>query len=120
MRMLILASALILLAVPAQSAVVQLKILQPYQAGQSEGNLAAVKGRADIHPDGILPGTDIDLIDNNGRRSFIGFIPKLNEYLFPDLAALNGKTVVMFGVIEFYESLPTTQILRPAQVRLAQ
>jgi hypothetical protein len=120
MKKLVLATVLVLLALPAEAAVVQLKILQPYQAGQNEGGLAAVKGRADIHPDGILPGTDIDLIDDTGRRSFIGFIPKLNEYLFPDLATLNGKTVVMYGVIEFYESLPTTQLLNRAQVRLAQ
>lgn len=54
MKRLVLATALVLLAVPAQAAVVRLKILQPYQAGQDEGGLAAVKGRADIHPDGIF------------------------------------------------------------------
>jgi hypothetical protein len=120
MKQLVLAAALVLLAAPAQAATMQLKILEPYRAGQEQGSLAAVKGRADIHPDGILPGTDIDLIDNTGRRSFIGFIPKLNEYLFPELAALNGKTVVIYGIIEIYQGLPTTQILNRAQVRLAQ
>ena len=112
-------TALILsaLALPAAAATVQLKIRQPYQASQDEGNLSAVRGVARISQDDTHAGTDINLYDSDGRRSFIGFVPKTNEYLFPDLASLDGKAVVLWGVIEIYQSLPATQLLNPDQVR---
>lgn len=112
---LLLAAALAAFATPALA--LRIPIVAPYRAGQAQGNLVAVRGRAMIQPDPSFQGTDVKLVDDTGRVTFIGFIPKLNEYAFPDLAGLNGKTVVMYGIIELYEDLPATQLIYRDQLR---
>jgi hypothetical protein len=115
-KLLLLAVALATTATPAL-AVRRIPIVAAYRAGQAQGNVVAVRGHADIRPDITYQGTDINLIDDAGRVIFVGFIPKLNEYAFPQVAALNGKTVVMYGVIELYRGLPATQLIYRDQLR---
>jgi hypothetical protein len=115
-KLLLLAAALAATATPAL-AVRRIPIVAAYRAGQAQGNVVAVRGHADIRPDITYQGTDINLVDDNGRVIFVGFIPKLNEYAFPQVAGLNGKTVVMYGVIELYRGLPATQLIYRDQLR---
>jgi hypothetical protein len=109
-KLLVLALGLAVIATPVLAAR-RVHIVPAAQAGQSQGNLAAVRGRARIRPDITNQGTDIDLIDANGRVVFVGFIPKLNEYAFPQVAGLDGRTVVMYGIIELYQGVPATQLI---------
>ena len=76
-----------------------------------------MRGRADIQSDSVHPGMDVNLVDDNGRVVFVGFIPKLNEYAFPQIARLNGKMVVMYGIIELYQGRPATQLINGDQLR---
>jgi hypothetical protein len=97
----------------------RIAVMAPYRAGQAQGSVLAVRGRAEIHPDVTYQGIDVDLVDGNGRVVFIGFIPKLNAQAFPHAKALNGRMVVMYGVIEIYHGLPATQLLYRDQLRPA-
>ena len=115
-KLLLLAVALAATTTPAL-AVGHIPIVAPYRAGQAHGSVVAVRGSAEIHPDITYQGTDIDLVDDNGRVTFIGFVPKLNAYAFPQMEGLNGKTVVMYGVIELYLGLPATQLIYGDQLR---
>ena len=115
-KCLLLVVVLAAAATPAL-AVRHIPIVAPYRAGQAQGSVVAVRGHAEIHPDITHSGTDIDLVDDNGHVIFIGFVPKLNEYAFPQMEGLNGKTVVMYGVIEFYRGLPATQLIYRDQLR---
>lgn len=115
-KLLFLALGLAAIATPAL-ATRRIAIVPAALAGRSQGNLAAVRGRAEIQPDIVHQGTDINLRDDNGRLIFVGFIPRLNEYAFPQLAGLNGHTVVMYGVIELYQGVPATQLIYSDQLR---
>ena len=115
-KLLLLAVTLAATATPAL-AVRRITIVAPYRAGQAQGSVVAVRGHAEIRQDNSHPGTDINLVDDKGRVIFIGFVPRLNEYAFPQLENLNGKTVVMYGVIEFYRGVPATQLIYRDQLR---
>jgi hypothetical protein len=115
-KRLLLALALVATATPAL-AVRHIPIVAPYRAGQAQGSVIAVRGLAQMRPDVTHQGTDINLVDDNGRVVFVGFVSKLNEYAFPQMETLNGKTVVMYGVIELYRGLPATQLLYRDQLR---
>ena len=114
-KLLLIAAALAGLSSPALAR--RIVIVDATRAGRDQGNLVAVRGRADIHDDTVHQGTDINLVNENGEVVFIGFIPKLNEYAFPQLAGLNGRTVVMYGVIELYRGRPATQLIYADQLR---
>lgn len=114
-----LAVAFVSAAAPADATPRRIKIVDTRSAGQRQGNLVAVRGRADIHDDPVFQGMDINLIGDDGKVIFIGFIPKLNEYAFPQAASLNGRQVVMYGVIEIYLGLPATQLTFTDQLRPA-
>lgn len=116
-KLVFLALAMAATVTPALCATRHIQIVAPYRAGQAQGNVVAVRGRAQIRPDTVHQGTDVTLINENGHAVFIGFIPKLNEYDFPQLAGLDGKTVVMWGVIEIYQGLPATQLISRDQLR---
>jgi hypothetical protein len=111
-------TALLATATPADAAR-RIKLVDPRTAGQRQGNLVAVRGRADIHADPVFQGTDVDIVGSDGRIQFIGFIPRLNEYDFPQAAALNGKQVVMYGIVEIYLGMPATQLTFRDQLRPA-
>ena len=115
-KLLLLAIMLVTTATPAL-AVRHIQIVAPYRAGQAQGNVVAVRGHAQIRPDNSHQGTDINIIDDKGRVVFIGFVPKLNEYAFPQMESLDGKTVLMYGVIELYRGVPATQLLYRDQLR---
>lgn len=120
MRQLLLAAALsgaivATFAVPASGW--QVPVVAAYRAGQAQGHVVAVRGRADIRPDMEHQGTDVNLVDDKGHVIFIGFVPKLNEYAFPQLASLNGRNVTMYGVIEIYRGRPATQLINTDQLR---
>ena len=115
-KLLLLAVTLAATATPAL-ATRRIQIVEPYRAGQDQGNLVAVRGRADIRPDNAVQGTDINLVNDQGRVVFIGFVPKLNAYAFPQMEGLNGKTVVIYGIIELYRGVPATQLIYNDQLR---
>jgi len=116
--LLFLAAALVAATVPALAAR-RVAVVAPYRAGQSQGSLLAVRGRADIREDNVHSGLDINLVDDAGRVVFVGFIPRLNQYAFPQVESMNGKTVVMYGIIEIYHGVPATQLIFRDQLRLA-
>ena len=116
MRKLLLTLALVAIATPAL-ATRHIPIVAPYRAGQAQGSVIAVRGHAQIRPDVTNQGTDINLVDDSGRVVFVGFVSRLNEYAFPHMDGLNGKTVVMYGVIELYRGVPATQLLYRDQLR---
>lgn len=118
-KLLLLSLAMAAIVTPALCVTRHIQIVAPYRAGQAQGNVVAVRGRAEIRPDITHPGTDVRLVNEEGRVVFIGFVPKLNEYDFPQLADLDGKTVVMWGVIEIYQGLPATQLITRNQLRAA-
>lgn len=116
MRKFILAAAALAgLSTPALA--LRIVIMDAARAGQAQGNLVAVRGRADIHEDVVNQGTDVNLLNDNGKVIFTGFIPRLNEYAFPKAADLNGRTVVMYGIVEFYRGHPATQLIYRDQLR---
>lgn len=109
--------AVTLAAIATPALAMRISIVAPYRAGQAQGYLVAVRGRADIRTDSVHQGTDVNLVDDNGRVVFVGFIPKLNAYAFPQAASLNGKMVVMYGIIEIYQGRPATQLINSDQLR---
>jgi hypothetical protein len=109
--------ALTLAAIATPAFALRISVVAPYRASQAQGYLVAVRGHADIQPDSVHQGTDVNLVDDNGRVVFVGFIPKLNAYAFPQAAALNGKMVVMYGIIEIYQGRPATQLILSDQLR---
>jgi hypothetical protein len=118
MRLVFLALAAALASAPADAAT-RIKIVDTRTAGQREGSLTAVRGRAEVHEDQVVQGLDVNIIGRDGRVEFIGFIPRLNQYAFPQAARLNGRQVVMYGVIEFYQGVPATQLVFTDQLRAA-
>jgi hypothetical protein len=117
MKRLLLASLLaVSVATPALAAR-SIPIIAAYRAGQFQGSIIAVRGRAEVRQNMQLQGTDVRLIGANGKIEFTGFIPKLNEYEFPHVAALDGKEVVMYGVIEMYRGRGATQLIFHDQVQ---
>ena len=121
MRKFLLLTAALLALTPAAivtpASALHISIVAPYRASQAQGYLVAVRGRAEIQSDTVYPGTDVNLVDDDGRVVFVGFIPKLNAYAFPQTAALNGKMVVMYGIIEIYQGRPATQLINSDQLR---
>lgn len=95
----------------------RIQIVAPVRAMQFQGSVIAVRGRAEVRQNMQAQGTDVRLIGANGRVEFIGFIPKLNEYEFPHVAALDGKEVVMYGVIEMFHGRGATQLIFHDQVQ---
>ena len=71
----------------------------------------AVRCRAEVRRDNKLMGTEVRLIGEGGKITFIGFIPRLNEYAFPDISSFDGHEVVMYGVIEMFYATPATQLI---------
>lgn len=112
-------SAILLLSLVTPGFARRIPVVAPYRAGQAQGSVLAVRGLAEVHPDVTYQGIDIDLLDEQGHVVFIGFIPKLNAHAFPQAEALNGKMVVMYGVIEIYRGLPATQLIAHDQLRPA-
>ncbi len=111
------ALALAVLAAPVPAAARRVAIVTPKRAAQSQGNLVAVRGRIHVEEDTVHMGKDIILRDDKGRIAFIGFIPRLNEYAFPQLSGMDGNVVVMYGVIEIYRGVPATQLIYSDQLR---
>jgi len=112
MKRLLLPALLLLAGFAAEAAsAATIRIVAPWRASQYEGAIVAVRGRAEVRRDTNLMGTEVRLTDADGKISFIGFIPKLNEYSFPDVESLNGREVVMYGVIEMYYATPATQLI---------
>lgn len=109
--------AVTLAAFVAPASALHIAVVAPYRASQAQGYLVAVRGRAEIKSDTVYPGTDVNLVDDNGRVVFVGFIPKLNAYAFPQAASLDGKMVVMYGIIEIYQGRPATQLIHSDQLR---
>lgn len=103
------------LATPALAA--RISIIAPYRAPQFQGSVMAVRGIAQVRENQQLQGTDVRLIGPGGRVLFIGFIPQLNMYAFPHVQALDGKEVVMYGVMEIYEGRGATQLIFRDQVQ---
>ena len=99
------------------SAARTIRIVAPYRAPQFEGAVVAVRGRAEIRQDSNLQGTEVRLVGADGRIQLIGIISKLNQHAFPDMMALNGREVVMYGVIEMYFATPATQLTYRDQLR---
>jgi hypothetical protein len=77
----------------------------------------AVRGIAQVRENEQLQGIDVRLLGPDGRVQFVGFIPRLNEYAFPHVKALDGKEVVMYGVMEIYHGHGATQLLYRDQVQ---
>jgi hypothetical protein len=117
MRNLLLPIILLAVTITPALAARRIQIVSPNRAAQSQGGLVAVRGRASIHPDIAYQGTDIDIIGDNGRVVFVGFIPKLNEYAFPQVSGLDGKSVILYGIIEMYRGVPATQLIYQDQLR---
>ena len=92
-------------------------VVPAYRAGNLQGHVVAVRGRAQVYTDATLPGTNVNLVASDGRIIFVGFIPKLNEGAFPDVASLNGREVEMYGVVEFFRGHPATQLTVSDQLR---
>ena len=116
MKRLLLAALMAAVAITPAFAV-QIRIVSPYRASQFQGSVMAVHGRAEVRHNMQMQGTDVRLIAPDGRVEFIGFIPKLNEYEFPNIQSLDGKEVVMYGVMEIYRGLPATQLIFNDQVQ---
>jgi len=114
-KLLLIAAALAALSTPTLAR--RVVIMDAARAGQSQGNVVAVRGRADIREDMVHQGTDINLINEKGEVVFIGFITRTNEPTFPQLDGLNGRTVTMYGVIELYHGHPATQLIYKDQLR---
>jgi hypothetical protein len=114
-KLLLAAAALAGLSTPALA--LRIVVVDAHHAAQSQGNLVAVRGRADVHDDITNQGTDVNLLNDKGQIIFTGFIPKLNEYAFPQATDLNGRTVVMYGIIEMYRGHPATQLIYRDQLR---
>jgi hypothetical protein len=95
----------------------RISIIAPYRATQFEGSVMAVRGLAQVRENEQLQGTDVRLVAPDGRVLFTGFIPKLNAYAFPHVKALDGKEVVMYGVMEKYQGHGATQLIFRDQVQ---
>jgi hypothetical protein len=76
-------SALLLLSLVTPGFARRIPVVAAYRAGQAQGSVLAVRGRAEIHPDITYQGIDIDLLDERGHVVFVGFIPKLTPTPFP-------------------------------------
>ncbi len=114
-RLLLLSLLALSVATPALAA--RITIVAPYRATQFQGSVMAVRGMAQVRENQQLQGTDVRLIGPGGRVLFIGFIPQLNMYAFPHVQALDGKEVVMYGVMEIYEGRGATQLIFRDQVQ---
>ena len=114
-RLLLLTLLAFSVATPALAA--RISIIAPYRATQFEGSVMAVRGLAQVRENEQLHGTDVRLVAPDGRILFFGFIPKLNEYAFPHVKALDGKEVVMYGVMEKYQGRGATQLIFRDQVQ---
>ena len=114
-RLLLLCLLALSIATPAFAA--RISVIAPYRAGQFQGSVMAVRGLAQVRENQQLQGTDVRLIGPDGRVLFIGFIPKLNMYQFPHVQALDGKEVVMYGVMELYQGRGATQLIFRDQVQ---
>jgi hypothetical protein len=115
--LLLLAAVLAATATPSLAAR-RIPVVAAYRAGQAQGSVLAVRGRAEVREDVSHAGLDVILHDETGRMVFIGFIPRLNQYAFPQAESMNGKTVVMYGVIELYRGVAATQLIYTDQLRL--
>ena len=115
-KRLLLALAAACMATPALAAP-KVRIIAPYRAGQFQGSVMAVRGKAEVRENSQLQGTDVRLVAPDGHVQFVGFIPKLNKYEFPDVEALDGKEVVMYGVMEIYRGRGATQLIFHDQVQ---
>ena len=113
----LLAAGLAAGAATPVSAAYRIRIVTPTSALQYQGSVVAVRGRAEVRENMQAQGTDVRLIGADGRIQFIGFIPKLNAYDFPHVAALDGKEVVMYGVIEMFRGRGATQLIFHDQVQ---
>lgn len=98
------------------SAATKIRIVAPWRALQYQGAVIAVRGKAEIGH-GSLQGTEVRLRGADGRLQFLGFVPKLNEGAFPNLDSLDGREVVMYGVIEKFSAVGATQLLYKDQLR---
>ena len=114
-RLLLLILLAVTVATPALAA--RIAVIAPYRAPQFLGSVMAVRGKAEIRRNEQLQGTDVRLIGANGRIEFIGFIPMENMHEFPNVQALDGREVVMYGVIELYQGRGATQLLTRDQVQ---
>lgn len=114
-RLLLLALLITGIATPVLAA--QIRVIAPYRAPQFQGSVMAVRGMAQVRPNEQLQGTDVRLIGPNGQIEFTGFIPKLNMHRFGHVQALDGREVVLVGVMEIYRGRGATQLIFSEQVR---
>jgi hypothetical protein len=117
MKRLLLAVALAAAIATPVLAAPQIRIIAPNRAPQFQGSVMAVRGRAEVRPNEEFQGTDVRLIGPGGRTEFTGFIPLLNMHEFPNVNDLNGREVVMWGVIEIYRGRGATQLIYADQLQ---
>ena len=117
MKRLLPLAALLIAGFAGAASAATVRIVAPWRAGQYEGSVVAVRGLAEIRQDTSLLGTEVRIVNAQGRQIFMGFIPRLHEHAFPGVLAFNGREVVMYGVIEMYHSSPATQLLYRDQLR---
>jgi hypothetical protein len=114
-RLLLMSLLAVGIATPSLAA--GIKIIAPYRATQFEGSVMAVRGVAEVRENQQFHGTDVRLRGPNGRIEFIGFIPMENRHEFPHVQGLDGREVVMYGVMEIFQARGATQLLHHDQVQ---
>jgi hypothetical protein len=99
---------------------------QPITPGQAlgyQGSNVTIEGTAMILPSRsthLDEAAQVRLGDSDNPGAFVGYINKSDLKKFPDLAALDGKTVDISGVVEGDFGLPEIRISSPDQITVSQ
>jgi hypothetical protein len=111
------AGALVLLLAPA-AGVAQTRPISPQQAMGDQGQKVTVEGVANVSEAEGLPGLFVRLNAKGSSTPFAGYISTGNEDKFPDIHALEGKTVDITGVVETSGSVPIIRISSAGQLKV--
>src|SRR4051812_20133391 len=109
------AIAFVLFTAPAYAAPIA-----PSAAIASVGKIVTVEGVASIYTPGRNTMTFVDLGGSGRSAPFSGVIFAADFSTFPNVAALNGKTVDISGTIQLYQGKPEIILTSPEQLKLVQ
>jgi DNA/RNA endonuclease YhcR with UshA esterase domain len=113
MKALVLALGLVLAAIPARA-----QTIAPADAQKHVGQVVTVEGVvSDVHAAASGRATFIDIGGNYPDNAFAAIIFSGNTSKFPNVDALNGKTVDVTGTVRLYKGKPEIILNEAAQIK---
>ena len=95
--------------------------ISPEQASGSAGQRVTVEGIASLgDANGMPDGVFVRLMDVGRGAVIAGYISKGNEERFPDLRSLEGKLIVITGVVETETGIPIIRVTSADQIRIVR